>query len=201
MATPKGAVYCWDLTAACCIPAACVCAHTAWLLCSLLPGKGAKRKKGALCKSAWQGGCAGRETCHPEVPPPDSRDLSSLPVPGGCFASLPVSISPPVKQRCSPSKGSVQLMLGTNYDYSVPAGKLAPGQIYLFFPASATLEKCPEMSHVVAKLLGEEVSTLLLSSAPVPRTTGSRAPWGKRSCGGPCRTCLSRTGEGPSGNP
>lgn len=35
----------------------------------------------------------------------------------------------------------------------------------------------------------------------IPRMTGSRARWGRRSCGGRCRTCLSRSGGGPSGNP
>jgi len=93
------------------------------------------------------------------------------------------------------------MMLGTKYDYSVPDGKLAPAQIDLLFPASAMLGKCPEVGHALAELLGEDPFTLLLSSAPVPRTTGTRAPWGRRSCAGPCRTCLSRSGEGPSGNP
>lgn len=110
-------------------------------------------------------------------------------------------ISPLVKQRHSPLKGNAEMMLGTKQGYSVPAGKLARAQIYLLFPASATLEKCPEMGHVLTELLGEDTSTLLLSSAPVPRTTGSRALWGRRICVSPCRICLSRSGEGPSGNP
>lgn len=41
--------------------------------------------------------------------------------------------------------------------------------------------------------------TSLLCS--IPRMTGSRAQWGRRSCGGRCRTCPSRSGGGPSGNP
>lgn len=181
--------------------------------------KGCKKSSQEGSESRWRGGCAGRRSCHPRVPPAAQwfwlREALTL---FGCLCNAQSLQNIGRRRRLRPRKqAQIQEIVCSSLrvfyfpphlsDRNIPLGKAFPGNA-----------RCGERLSIPSWKMPGFIDSfpLLPHHKSVPRWalpwlrpgcgSGSvcavpRTPGPGRSCAGPCRTDLCRTGEEPSENP